>query len=137
MKVIFDCNIWLSLLINNQISLLECYLKSTKLEVYVSEELLIEIFDVLSRKKIQKYISNEVYTILPILISRHCIMVDLKEKKAGVEIRDPKDLYLITLSEETKSDYLVSGDKDILVLGSFKCTKFITLAEFKELFRDL
>lgn len=134
MKVIFDCNIWVSLFITKQLNLLKQVLTSSQIQIFMTQELENEIRTVLSREKFRKYVDEKAVKIFLFLISRYCEKIDIRGKCADVDIRDPKDVYLVALSEETKSDYLVSGDKDLLVLGGYKVTKFITLAEFKEIF---
>jgi uncharacterized protein len=37
--------------------------------------------------------------------------------------RDKKDNYLLEVALEGEADYLITGDEDILVLGSFHNTK--------------
>ena len=44
--------------------------------------------------------------------------------------RDPNDDYLLYFSEEYSLDYLVSGDKDLLVLKTYGNTRICTFAEF-------
>ena len=74
MKVILDCNIWISFLIGHQTE-----------------------------------------------VMRH------------INIRDPKDLYLLSLADSINADYLVSGDTDLLDLEQHHQTKMIKLSEFKSL----
>lgn len=38
--------------------------------------------------------------------------------EAKSEIRDPKDLYLLSMAESVPVDYIISGDKDLTDLGS-------------------
>jgi predicted nucleic acid-binding protein len=56
-------------------------------------------------------------------------------KKSKIAIRDQKDIYLLDLSVSTKVDYLVAGDKDLLVLpkNSLKQAKIISPKEFLDL----
>lgn len=134
MKVIFDCNIWVSLFITKQLPLLRQFLTSSEIQFFTTQELENEIRTVLLRKKIRKYVDVRAVEIFIYQISRYCEKIGIDGKCADVNIRDPKDIYLVTLSEETKADYLVSGDKDLLVIGEYKVTKFITLSEFKAIF---
>lgn len=46
-------------------------------------------------------------------------------------IRDPKDLYLLSLAETIGADYIVSGDADLTDLGQHKQTRILKLADFK------
>ena len=44
--------------------------------------------------------------------------------------RDPKDDYLLAYALVGKADYLVTGDRDLLVLGSVGKTKIVTAQQF-------
>ncbi|WP_188562824.1 putative toxin-antitoxin system toxin component, PIN family [Hymenobacter frigidus] len=52
---------------------------------------------------------------------------------SAVELcRDPKDNFLLNLALDSQADYLLSGDEDLLVLGSVGSTSIMTLAEFAQ-----
>ena len=59
MKIILDCNIWISFLIGHQAQLVRKMLTDTRLDIYVCDELKAEIYDVSHRKKIRKYVSRQ------------------------------------------------------------------------------
>lgn len=44
--------------------------------------------------------------------------------------RDPEDDYLLAYALVGKADYLVTGDRDLLVLGSVGKTKIVTAQQF-------
>ena len=46
--------------------------------------------------------------------------------------RDPIDNFLLNLALDSQADYLLSGDEDLLVLGSVGSTSIMTLAEFAQ-----
>ena len=46
--------------------------------------------------------------------------------------RDPNDDFLLILAKDGKADYLITGDKDLLILNPFNKTKICTPTEFKE-----
>ena len=46
--------------------------------------------------------------------------------------RDPKDNFLFNLALDSQADYLLSGDEDLLVLGSIGSTSIMTLAAFAQ-----
>ena len=52
-------------------------------------------------------------------------------------IRDIKDLYLLSMAESIPADYLVTGDKDLLVLKNYQNTLIITFAEFISMVQGL
>lgn len=47
--------------------------------------------------------------------------------------RDVKDNYLLALAEIVPLDYLITGDRDLLVLEQWQQTRIIPFAAFEEL----
>ena len=47
--------------------------------------------------------------------------------------RDPKDNMFLECASLAKADYLVAGDKDLLVLGSYANTRIITPLQYIQL----
>ena len=47
---------------------------------------------------------------------------------------DPKDSYLVALAEAGEAEYLVTGDKELLGLGSHKATRIVSARDFAALF---
>ena len=45
--------------------------------------------------------------------------------------RDTKDNFLLNLAVDGNADYLITGDKDLLILEKINNTKIITIADFK------
>jgi uncharacterized protein len=46
------------------------------------------------------------------------------------ECRDPNDDMFLECAVRAKADFLIAGDKDLLVLGSYKGTRIVTPAEY-------
>lgn len=113
MKVILDCNIWISFLLGYQKQLVYSILNNPQIDVYICHDLIDEIMNVTQREKIRKHIQLD----------------DVKHVDAY--IRDAKDLYLLSLSEAINADYLISGDADLTSLSKHKNTKIVKLAEFR------
>ena len=130
MKVILDCNIWISFLIGHQASLMQRILTDFRIDVLTCEELLNEIQVVSERPKIRSHVSDEELEEFFRIIYAFGKMVNITTNSEAA-IRDPKDLYLLSLAESTKADYIVSGDADLLELKQHKLTKMISLAEFR------
>ncbi len=84
------------------------------------------------RSKIRSRVSDEEVDELFRIIFAYCRKARI-EVDAVAKIRDPKDLYLLSLSETVNADYIVSGDIDVLDLKWHKQTKMVTFAEFKAL----
>jgi len=63
------------------------------------------------------------------LIKSHCVddpAVDIEVP----ELRDPKDLYLLALAKVNNADFLLTGDKDLLILKRHEHTRIISFAGF-------
>ena len=63
--------------------------------------------------------------------------IDLIEVESSVSIcRDTKDNFLLALAKDGNADYLLTGDKDLLVIIKFGKTKITTIADFIELTKN-
>ena len=107
-----------------------------RINLFVSDEVLAEIKDVLTRSKLQARFSlltqERIERLLEILRQKATLV------KNVLEIfnypRDPKDEKYINLAVEAKADYIVSRDRDLLDL----MTDFTDEAkEFRQRFRPL
>ena len=130
MKVILDCNIWISFLLSKQDCLLKRMLMDTRFDIYICEELLSEIINVARRDKIRKRVSEAELQQLLKIIDAFCEKTTIDHIAESI-IRDPKDLYLLSLAETIDADYIVSGDKDLTDLNQHLRTRIIKLADFK------
>ena len=133
MNVIIDTNIWISFLIGHHLSEVRRIVSDDRFNVVVCSELLTEIVNVANRDKIRKYISPTDVAELLRIIDLFCKTVEIVIDTIS-NVRDAKDLYLLSLAESIDALYLVTGDADLKVLGCHKNTKIITLAEFKAMY---
>ena len=129
MKVILDTNIWISFLLGKRLNVLREIFSMEKVEIFVSDQLLSEIRDVVSRPKFNGKIGLDTVLKLFELISAKCKFIN-DYPDIETAIRDTKDLYLLSMAEYIPADYLVTGDNDLLVLRNYKETRIITFAEF-------
>lgn len=133
MRVIIDTNIWISFLIGHKTHLMTQILTDLRFEVYVCSQLIAEIKDVAGRSKISKYLKpNDLNDLLEV-INAYCLFTNITTEAPSSSIRDPKDLYLLSLAKTIEADYIVSGDADLKDIGRFNNTKIITLTDFKQL----
>jgi len=130
MKVILDCNIWISFLLSRQDCLLRRMLMDTRFDICICEELLAEIVNVARRDKIRIRVSEAELQQLLKIIDAFCEKTTIDHIAESI-IRDPKDLYLLSLAETIDADYIVSGDKDLTDLNQHLRTRIIKLADFK------
>ena len=129
MRIILDTNIWVSFLYGKNLESVGLLFQNPNIEIYVSKELIDELKDVLSRPKHSSRLSAESIDAMVSLMSDHCKMVT-DYSMILAYIRDPKDLYLLSMVEAIDADFLVTGDLDLLVLGQHLRTKIVTYREF-------
>ena len=131
MKIIIDTNLWISFLIGHQTQLLRRMLTDMRFDVYVCARLVEEICDVATRDKIRKYVTQADIDDLLSIINAFCQFAVIRAEAPATAIRDPKDLYLLSLAETIGADYIISGDADLTDLGQFHQTRIMNLADFK------
>jgi uncharacterized protein len=91
-------------------------------------ELLEELSDVLGRKKFNRFVTSEERDDFLETFVERAILVEVIEKVQ--ECRDPKDDKILELALNGQAEYIVSGDKDLLVLNPFRDVKIVTVEEF-------
>ena len=128
-KVIFDTNVWISFLIGKRLSFIKNYISSGQITIITTQQLLKEIKEVTSRDRLKKYFPQDSVTELLQLL-------DTISEKVEIEPthfinRDPKDNFLLDLIDFSKADFLVTGDKDLLVHNPFKSATILTPANFE------
>ena len=128
MRLILDTNLWISFLISSKYGKLDELLFNQKYKLLFSEELLEEFVAVAKRPKLRKYISRDELEDLLETIDEAAEFVNVTSEI--LECRDPKDNFLLSLAVDGKADYLLTGDKDLLVLKEIRNTEIKTISEF-------
>jgi uncharacterized protein len=119
---VFDCMVFVQALANLKGPAHACYqlVRSDRLVLYMSPEVVAEIGDVLNRPKIRRKFpaltDGAVETFLQDIVSRAVMLSEVPET-FRLE-RDPKDECYINLALASKASYLVTWDKDLLDLMS-------------------
>ena len=132
MKILFDTNLWISFMIGKRLSSLSHILCRHDIDIYISEQQLTEIRLVIARPKFDKLISAETRCYFFEMVNDVCLSTDIVVE-AKSDIRDPKDLYLLSMAESVPVDYIVSGDKDLTDLGSHAGIPILKYTELLEL----
>ncbi|MBQ3579377.1 MAG: putative toxin-antitoxin system toxin component, PIN family [Bacteroidales bacterium] len=116
MKVLFDTNLWISFMIGRRLASLSDVLNRHDVQVYVSEAELNEIRTVIERPKFNNIISQNTRYHFFEMVYDVCRFTDITVDALS-PIRDPKDIYLLSMAESVPVDYIVSGDRDLTDLG--------------------
>jgi putative PIN family toxin of toxin-antitoxin system len=127
---VLDTNIWISAIITNSEKSLFNYIEENKLQIYICPEMINEIEDVLSRKKIKKYL---IYSVIESVTSINFYCKNIQIAKRYNQAPDKDDNYLYDLCIETKSQ-LVTGDKLLLSYISNPPITTISRFDFLSLF---
>lgn len=129
LRLVIDTNLWVSFLISNRLRKLDTLLL-LELRFLFRKELLDEIHSTIKKPRLQKYFSADALEEMLLTLESYIDIIEVKSK-ANV-CRDAKDNFLLALSKDGKSDYLLTGDKDLLELGKFGQTKIVTITHFLE-----
>lgn len=96
--------------------------------VLISVSVLLELADVLNRPKFDKYVTHDERMRFMVGFLKVAEMVEVRE--TIVACRDPKDDKLLELAISGNAGFLITGDKDLLVLNPFRGLEIITPREF-------
>ena len=101
-------------------------------EIVLSEELLDEILKSLLQKI---KLPSGVVDAIGELLREHSNMVNPISIAPGV-CRDPDDLKVLSLAVASKADYIVTGDKDLLVLKKFEGIPILNPRSFSSILHE-
>lgn len=131
-KVIFDTNVWISFLIGKRFAKIKQHISDDSITIVITEQLLTEIKTVTSRDGLKKYFPKESVKELVELLDTIALKFEIQP--THFINRDPKDNFLLVLIDFSKTDYLVTGDKDLLEHNPFKTAQILTPKEFEKQF---
>jgi putative PIN family toxin of toxin-antitoxin system len=132
-RIILDTNLWISFLITKDFKKLDDKIKTGKVKVLFSLESIEEFLAVAGRPKFKKYFSKEDLEQLIDLFDVYGETVDVSSKVSIC--RDPKDNFLLSLSKDSKADYLITGDEDLLEVRRLGKTKIIRISDYLKKFK--
>lgn len=98
--------------------------------IILSETVLDELSNVLSRPKFDRYLARLIrQELLETLVASSLLV---KPSESVNECRDAKDNKYLELAISGHAESLITGDEDLLVLNPFRNIKIITVLEFLE-----
>jgi len=99
--------------------------------ILISVATIEELQKVMNRPKFDKYVDREIRSEFIAQLTQQSELVEINEPV--IACRDSKDDKFLELAVNGKADYLISGDRDLLVLHPFRGIPIITPAVFLEL----
>ena len=130
-KVIFDTNVWISFLIGKRLSVVEKFISSRQIILVTTDRLIEEIREVTGRERLKKYFPYS--KVMDLIRFLEAVAEKYEITSRHFISRDPKDDFLLDLITESKADYLVTGDKDLLTLNPFETTVILAPADFEKI----
>lgn len=130
-KIVIDTNIAVSaLLFKHSVPDQALRLATLHYIILLSEATWTELEKVLARRKFNKYFSVEQRITALQNFKESAQMIDVISK---IELcRDPKDDKFLELVVDGQADYLITGDRDLLILNPFGKTAILTPSQFLE-----
>jgi len=130
-SAIIDTNLFISFLIGKRLKGLKDALVNSKITLIFSEQIIQELDIVANREKFRRYFSIKDVADLVNFFRITGLFYEINDYE---EIcRDPKDDFLLALAKTSNADYLVTGDRDLLVLENYGKTKIITIEKFERI----
>lgn len=106
--------------------------ENADVQVYVSRELITELVIVLARPKVRTLVSNDSIEAMWALMREKCYVIE-DYPVTSTPVRDPNDIYLLSMADAILADFIVTGDKDLLVLGKHNRTPILSYIDFTQI----
>ena len=130
-KIVIDTNVIVSSLIQRSYPYLiinELFIND-KFQLCISEELIAEYYEVLTRQKFAKF--------QDFFIRAEILLADIEAKATRYHpritlelISDDKDNMILELADECKADFIITGNTTDFVFPTYKQTKIVTPKEY-------
>ncbi len=131
MNIVFDNNIWISYAIGNYLDDIPKILQRSDIELFACAEMYDEFERVRQYPKLVKILKPQRVAATIELINAKALVVSISRNTA--DFIDPKDNYLLDLCETVQADFLITGDKPLLALGTYGQTHIISYRTFQDL----
>jgi putative PIN family toxin of toxin-antitoxin system len=129
-RAVLDTNILISYFLTQGSTLarLVDYWERGRFIYLISPAMLAEIKEIVNRPRLRRLMRADPQVLIEVIEhDAELVPGDLTLPGVG---RDPKDEMVIACAVEGGADYLVSGDADLLDLGSFQGVQIVTPADF-------
>ena len=135
MRIVVDTNIWISGLLWKGAPWQLLKLAETgKVQLCIAYPMLLELEEVLAYGRLQPRLQKLQQT--PDQLVAYALnlstLFDVSRTMPPIVEADPDDDIFILCALEAGANYLVSGDKHLLALGSYQTVKIMTVAAFLE-----
>ena len=133
-RIIIDTNLWISFLLTRDFKKMDERIIKGKVSVLFSLELIEEFLNVVDRPKLKRYFNLKDVQQLIELFDSYGEIIEVKSKVS--HCRDSKDNFILALAKDSKADYLITGDHDLLVLNQYEGTHIISIIDYLKTIKD-
>ena len=135
MKAVLDTNILVSALIKagKPRDLFNKLVKDK--QIVLSRDILKEFLEVIENPKIAKYTSEKDLAIFLKTLKSAARIVQVKSKFKAVK-EDPDDDTIIRSAYDSKSNYIISGDKHLLSIAEYRRIRIVNVDEMLGLLKE-
>ena len=128
-RIVFDTNVIVSALMFPRSVPRQAFNRAYSTgKILASTATTLELEEVLSRKKFEKYFSMEERIQFVARFFADAEIIEIKEKITAC--RDRKDDKFLELAVNGKADYIITGDQDLLVLHPFQNIVIISVSDY-------
>jgi uncharacterized protein len=120
MRVVLDTNVWLSGLLWGRPDQVIQLVEQGQIEAIGSEEILEELQSTLQRPKLQRRLMQlEITADAVMLVVQQVTTIIRIEPLEVPGLRDPKDAIILASAVSGGASFVITGDRDLLVLREF------------------
>jgi len=129
LRVVLDTNVVVSALLLSDSVPRQAFDKALdRGEVIISTPVLLELAELLTRDKLNKYLTEQGRMRFLVALLKESELVGITEQIS--DCRDPNDNKFLELAVCGNADVLVTGDDDLLVLNPFRGIAVLTPRDF-------
>ena len=132
-RVVLDTNIFISLIISQQLNDLVIWSLDYGITIYTCPELSDEISSVIKRQKVKKYLTQPIASYIKFVTD---VSSNIEIDKRFDRAPDIKDNYLFDLAYSVKSHYIVTNDIPLLNMKQVNKIKLISLRDWETLIEN-
>ena len=133
---VFDVNVLVSsLIMKGKPRELWLRAKANEFTLLLSNQIVSEFIDVISRRKFAKYVKTQDVRVFLQALHQTAKFTRIKSRFKIVKA-DPADDTILRTALDGKADYIVSGDNHLLSLGTFRGIEILTVDEMLTLLKE-
>lgn len=133
-RVVLDTNVIISYAVSHRLSELVAIKSVYGIEIFSSEELIVELSDALEYPQVAKFISEDERRNVVRLFK--ALAVEIKLDLRYDRFADVRDNFLGDLAFACKANFIISGDKEVLIQKHIGRIQIISPAQFRKILKE-